>query len=59
MGKVVEDSEEMEEVVVEGVVEDAVEGISFERIKNYKIGEDFLFSIFISPPYYSLSWILN
>ena len=27
-----EDSEEMEEVVVEGDVEDAVEGISFEKI---------------------------
>ena len=55
---VVEDSEEMEEVVVEGDVEDAVEGISFCNNKgNILLNRrgDFLSLMFLSlPPYYSI-----
>ena len=53
-----EDSEEMEEVVVEGDVEDAVEGISFlnnkENILLNRRGH-FLSLMFLSlPPYSSI-----
>ncbi len=55
---VVEDSEEMEEVVVEGDVEDAVEGIRFCNNKgNILLNRrgDFLSLMFLSlPPYSSI-----
>ena len=55
---VVEDSEEMEEVVVEGDVEDAVEGIRFCNNKGNILlnrREDFLSLMFLSlPPYSSI-----